>query len=397
MSDRAIHVRSIPKGTVKFEIVLASAVRAVVIAESGSRPEESPGIARLDSPVSVASSSDSGSADQVLAAAAAALAKKVSAVTPEAAACAASIKTIELWQRCLPDELVCRVGDVLQLDVHYYRPEKLFFARGVKVVQFRGLGRERGVVCALKDNGFGFIHSSVRGSDAYFKSSHVLGWDSLPLADGALKLGSTVSFDVVCEDTNSGGKLRAKRVMLEDPASVQARAVADEERYLLKKDVVGVVLRNSAKKDSPGLIKVLTAAVLEEAQAQDFVDPEVLAALQEFEASSDVQSVVLYALPLAALRGYTKLIEAKFPGVAYESSATDHHDSALGHNLKVFKLDTAGYEAWKANPRKGANSSPDRKASASEQATVQFWKDDYASPEFGALANDLKVLSLIHI
>jgi len=47
MSDRAIHVRSVPKGTVKFELVLASAVRAVVIAESGSRPEESPGIARL--------------------------------------------------------------------------------------------------------------------------------------------------------------------------------------------------------------------------------------------------------------------------------------------------------------------------------------------------------------
>jgi len=394
MSDRAIHVRSVPKGTVKFELVLASAVRAVVIAESGSRPEESPGIARLDAPVSVAGPSE-GNGDSAFAAAAAALAKKSggSAGATAAAAVTSSIKTIELWQRCLPDELVCKVGDVLELDVHYYRPEKLFFARAVKVVQFRRVGRERGTVCSLKDNGFGFIQSSVRNADAYFKSSHVLSWESQPLPEGALKIGSTVSYDVICEDTNSGGKLRAKRVMLESPASVQARATADAERYLLKPDVTGVVVRNSTKKDSPGLIRLLSPAVLDEIQVGDFSDPEMMAALTEFQTNTDLQSVMLYALPLATLRAYSKLIESKFPGIAHEACPADLHDTALGHNMKLFKLEQDKYEAWKSSPRKASANERNTKLTggSAEQSTVQFSKDDYITPEFGALSNDLKV------
>lgn len=331
--------------------------------------------------------------DSAFAAAAAALAKKTGGAANAAAA--PSIKTIELWQRCLPDELVCKVGDVLELDVHYYRPEKLFFARAVKVVQFRRLGRERGTVCSLKDNGFGFIQSSVRNADAYFKSSHVLNWDSQPLSEGALKLGSAVSYDVICEDTSSGGKLRAKRVMLENPTTVQARAAADAERYLLKRDITGVVVRNSTKKDSPGLIRLLSPAVLEDIQVGDFSDPEMMAALTEFQTNVDLQSVTLYALPLATLRAYSKLIESKFPGVAHEACPADLHDTALGHNMKLFKLEQDKYDVWKSSPRKASVSERNTKTSgggSAEQSTVQFSKDDYITPEFGALSNDLKVI-----
>ena len=383
MSDRAIHVRGIPKGSVKFEVVLASAVAAVVIAESGARPDECPGIARLDSPVSVTSVDG---ADPILAAAAAAASAKKGGKT-SALVATPSINTIELWQRCLPDELACRVGDVLRIDVHYYRPEKLFFARGVKVVRFRALGREKGTICALKENGFGFIHSALRNLDIYFKSSQVLGWDSLPVSDSALRMGAVVSFEVVSDEGGGGGKLRAKRVMLEDPDVVAEQNKEDLERYTLLRDVTGVVVRTSTKKDSPGMIKV-QAGLLDELDTSIFCDPEIVRALEEFKSCAELQQVTLPGLPLSVVRSYSQVIEDKFPGIAFESTQAIAHDPAQGFNLKIFKLAGEKYDEWKAahpatakSVSKGGNSS----------AAVAFFKDEYASPEFGPLANDLKV------
>lgn len=394
MSDRAIHVRSLPKGTVKFELVLASAVRAVVIAESGARPEESPGIARLDQPVSFTALQQSADS-ALLGAASAAAAKK--AGNADAAASDPSITSIELWQRCLPEELVCRVGDVLQLDVHYYRPEKLFFARSVKVVQYRALGREKGHVCALKENGFGFIHSPLRGADAYFKSSQVLSWESLPAPESSLKIGTVVSFDVICEDTNAGGKLRAKRVVLENPATAQQQAQEEIARCTLLEGVKGTVLRVSTKKDSPGLIKLLLPAQVEELRnLADFCDPELVDALTAFQACAELQSTVIQALPLATLRSYYHVIESRFPGLAHESTPTDARDPSLGHNLKIYKLAGEKYDVWRAAHAKTLSTSTgttaDKGKQQSDLTTLPFYKDDYCTPEFGALAADLKVV-----
>lgn len=380
MSDRAIHVRSIPKGTVKFELVLASSVRAVVIAESGARPEESPGICRLDQPVSFTALQ----ADPALLDAATAATKKGGSEDT-----VPSVSTIELWQRCLPEELVCRVGDVLQLDVHYYRPEKLFFARSVKVVKYRALGREKGYVCALKENGFGFIHSPVRGADAYFKSPQVLNSESLPAPESALKIGTVVSFDVICEDTNSGGKLRAKRVVMENPATAQLQAQEDAVRYTLQERVTGTVLRLSTKKDSPGLIK-MHAAFVDGLKSTEFCDPDLVDALTAFQACAQLQSTLIHALPLATLKSYYHVIESRFPGIAHESSPADARDPSLGHNLKIFKLTGDKYDAWKAaNTRAGGSGGVDK--SRTDPSNLPFFKDDYCSPEFGALAADLKV------
>ncbi|KAJ1418472.1 hypothetical protein B484DRAFT_142174 [Ochromonadaceae sp. CCMP2298] len=209
MSDRAIHVKVVPKGTVKFELVVAAGVEACVIAESASHPEETPGIARLMLSLSteVVGSLSEGSSGH--------------------------LDVIELWQRCLPDEMTCAVGDMLLLDVHFYRPEKLFFARNVKIGQYRRLGREVGTICSLKENGFGFIHSALRSADLYFKYSHVLGWDSLPVAESALKVGAVITFDVSFESTNQGGKLKAKRVMIQKAES----KVKEDSRYIMKEDI----------------------------------------------------------------------------------------------------------------------------------------------------------------
>jgi hypothetical protein len=61
-----------------------------------------------------------------------------------------------------------QIGDKLRLDVQNYRPEKIHFARAVKVSSFRKIGREAGVVCGIKE-GFGFVRSHLRDIDMYFR------------------------------------------------------------------------------------------------------------------------------------------------------------------------------------------------------------------------------------
>jgi hypothetical protein len=56
-----------------------------------------------------------------------------------------------------------------------YRPEKLYFARSVRVLSFRKIGRELGYICSVRDTGFGFITPYNRDSDIYFKRNEVLG------------------------------------------------------------------------------------------------------------------------------------------------------------------------------------------------------------------------------
>jgi hypothetical protein len=129
MSDRAVHLLILPPGTVKFEVSIGKGAFATVIETSESYPEELPGMAKLDIPLSI---------------------EVITGKKGEL------IHQIEIWQRCLPEDLICKVGDRLCLDVQYYRPEKLYFARSVKVSSFRKIGREIGKICLLKDSGFGF-------------------------------------------------------------------------------------------------------------------------------------------------------------------------------------------------------------------------------------------------
>ena len=84
---------------------------------------------------------------------------------------------VELWSRCLSDSLSFmqfRVGDEVALDVQHYRPEKLFFARSVSVRALRKIGRELGVVCAVREQGFGFISSFTRDVDLYFRTAEII-------------------------------------------------------------------------------------------------------------------------------------------------------------------------------------------------------------------------------
>jgi hypothetical protein len=173
MSDRAVHLQVLPTGTVEFEATVAENVLATVIAEAKAHPREEPGILRLQHPI------------------------KLGPGKPDLAA-------IELWQRCLPEGLLCKVGDILKLDVQNYRPEKLFFARSVKVEKFRSLGRETGVVCSVREH-FGFVKSNIRDVDIYFRTSEVIDEKGGVLPENQVKEGLEVSFDVTIEDMGGRG------------------------------------------------------------------------------------------------------------------------------------------------------------------------------------------------
>lgn len=190
MSDRAVHLQVLPVGTVVFEYAIAEGVEAVVTAEpKNTTKDEEPGMARLRAPLHLGE----GKPD---------------------------LAGVELWSRCVPEGFVFKIGDILTLDVQHYRPEKIHFARGVKVRKYRQLGREMGIVCSVKEQGFGFVKSHLRESDMYFRTSEVLGMGGEMVPEAEVVLGIMVSFDIALDESNRPGpgvKLKAVRVQRMEP------------------------------------------------------------------------------------------------------------------------------------------------------------------------------------
>lgn len=370
MSDRAILLTQIPKGTVKFEIQLASKVTATVIEEVISYPNEVPGKLRLSVPVSTAGISGSSSSSS-----------------------SSTIEVIELWQRCLPDELVCRVGDELTVDVQYYRPEKLYFARSVKVSAFRKIGREYGTIVSVKDHGFGFIGSPHRGgADIYFKTTHVVGLKGEIVPENSLKVDMLVSFDVIIDVTNSGSRVRAHRVRMESPEA--AKEVAEIRKQVIKRDLLGLVVRNAVKKDSPGLLKIHPSH-LNDVRTLEYVNTDLLDRLSFFRDCAQLNKITIFCLPTGVQNTYTQLLAKHFPNISYEIGLTSERDGANHKFLTLTKVTPTEYQQWARdnNIKVGSAAvSPTPQSKDKTSNTIQFFKEDYESQGFGPLANDLKVL-----
>mmetsp|Transcript_31176 Transcript_31176/g.42895 ORF Transcript_31176/g.42895 Transcript_31176/m.42895 type:complete len:1222 (+) Transcript_31176:112-3777(+) len=358
LSDRAIHLKALPPGSVKFEITVAKKVLATVIQNCESHPEESPGMLRLHSPVSI--KEVTGKEDDVM-------------------------EEVELWQRCLPEEFQCRVGDVVSLDVHYYRPEKLYFARSVRIKTFRQLGRETGRIVAVKGQGFGFLHSQIRNTDIYFKSTLVVGPSGSFVDEAALQVDALVSFEVSVESTKGGIKYRAHRVLL--------LLESDSSSAVLKKDVIGVVIRN-AKREAAGVIKVCPEHT-EELKNIKAVDPDILKGLKEFAELPQLKKVSMFGSPSSVQRSYINILESgDFPLVAYELSFIDDNDPSLGKEFSVVKLSESDYVTWLKGKEKSSASNKEKTDNSKQKDVsdnIHFQKEDYVSEDFGPLANDLIV------
>ena len=346
----------------KFEVTIAKKVTATVVLNCETHPEESPGMLRLHSPICIN--------------------KEIAGLE------GTELKEVELWQRCLPDEFICKIGDVVTLDVHYYKPEKLYFARSVRIKCFRKLGRETGRVVAIKEHGFGFVHSASRNVDIYFKSTLVVGPSGAFVSESSLKMDSLVSFDVSVESTSSGGKFRAQRVMLEPGSSTDSKA--------LLTDVLGIVIRN-AKGNSPGLIRTSPERSNEIKDIKPF-DPELVQAITEFSELPQWKKLSIFGIPAATLRSYMGILDyGVVPGVIFDVTLIDDNDPGLGKVINIEKCPLVEYEAWLAATKakgkpKESESSKRKESSSTSKDAIHFYKEDYITEDFGSIGNDLTVL-----
>ena len=337
---------------------------ATVVQNCETLPEESPGTLRLLTPISI---------------------KEITDVEDS------ELREVELWQRCLPEDLTCKVGDVVTLDVHYYKPEKLYFARSVRIKHYRNLGRETGRIIALKEHGFGFVYSSSRNTDIYFKSNLVVGPSGTFVSESALKVDAIVSFEVAVESTSSGGKFRAQRVLLE----------SNTDRSTILKDVRGLVIRTT-KGSAPGLIKIAPEQASELSGAKSY-DPELFQALTEFSELPQWKKVSIVGAPTVTLRSISAILDAGvISGVTYDVKIFDDNDPGLGKVINIEKIAEEDYEKWLAGVKaktkpsgskeKDGESSKQKESALAAKDTIQFLKEDYVSEEFGSIGNDLTVL-----
>ena len=234
----------------------------------------------------------------------------------------------------------------MRLDVQNYRPEKIIFARAVKLQSFRKLGRETGVVCGVRDQGFGFVRSNVRDFNIFFRLSEVLGERGTPVKEGDISVGSCLSFDVV-EETRGvpSPKMRAIRVQLlspdsassvsshmpsleglnmdgdsshshsNSPAGGRGAPASELEQVggggltLLQAEVKGIIV-SVAKRDAPGIIRASSIGdfgCIGESQGNQ----ELYEAIKEFRDCKEIEEVILENVSSGLRKEYHSVLSEK--------------------------------------------------------------------------------------
>jgi cold shock CspA family protein len=336
----ACNVTSLPKGSVEFETTLFKDARAVVIREAITYPEEVPGLVRV-----------------------------VDANIDPAA------RVVELWPRCLPDGLILKKGDHIMINVIRYRPEKLIFVRSCRLVSYRSLGREQGVIVRInrRDTGgpssganFGFLKPSNRDDDLFFKLSDVMASNGSFLPDNQIISGMSVSYEVQMDDSkNSNGRAKATRLCIEpfigaQPSSVEVetttatagnsrkKPVTSGSHVIISSGVTGKMLRPS-RKEVAGLVQITSdVSHVLGADPSDLVYKSVIDSIREFEQVPEWnETCVEHTTPT-----YRKLIQrlllTKFEGIGCEVVEGVEKSSEF-RNLKLFKLNNELYLAWKTS------------------------------------------------
>jgi hypothetical protein len=225
--------------------------------------------------------------------------------------------------------------------VQNYRPEKIIFARAVKLQSFRKLGRETGVVCGVRDQGFGFVRSNVRDFNIFFRLSEVLGERGMPVKEGDICVGSCLSFDVV-EETRGvpSPKMRAIRVQLlpsdsassgsshmpsseglhmdgdsHSPAGGRGAPASELEQQggggltLLQAEVKGIIV-SVAKRDAPGIIRASSIGDLG-CNGESQGNQELYEAIKEFRDCKEIEEVILENVSSGLRKEYHSVLSEK--------------------------------------------------------------------------------------
>ena len=286
------------------------------------------------------------------------------------------ITSIELWSRCLPDYMLCKMGDEIQLDVVYYRREKLFFARAVSLFRYEPLNRELGFILRLKDGEpFGFLRAEMRDADVYFRLHDTVimsvnGDGLVPARKEQIVEGTPVTFNLLLDD-GTGTKLRASRIQLITPVE----AVRLTRLPLLGK--CNGVIKKLAVKNATGQIRVTALPVmvgasssfscvtnLDDANLSLHFSEERLKELCSFRALNALPELVLENVPNAQRRVLFDLIDhlnreqalAADPCfILYEvlegSASQAGASGGSMRNVRIHKLRSSfsEFEAWKSN------------------------------------------------
>lgn len=377
--DRAIHLQKIAKGTVQFEVIVSSETLVTVEDEpGGGGANEAPGIATLPIPLDVSSASSTGDLS--------------------------TIDRVDIWQRCLPDDMICKRGDVLSINVHYYRPEKLFFARSVRMHEYLPYGRDRGVVIAIKEQAFGFINSLSRKVDLYFKTTQVMNDDGTAMLDASkIRLGMIVSYDIIQEDS----RLRAARVKIEETDIPRSLLEASEEDdmeegevkhpYCISANMIGVVVRSALKKDAIGLIEIESNA-WKTVYENDFIDPMCVQEVQSFLSNPKVSSYDLLALNASLLKSYMDVLLKYKTYLKVDLSAVPQMEQA--RNLRISKtpeLLALGnkVDLKSLQTQSGVDTKRNEVAKPKDGFCIPYLRDD-VHPSEGMIGNDLEVTFDVH-
>jgi len=357
LRDRAVHLSTLPKGRVTYEEAIATNVLITVIQEpkSSSRSEEQPGRGRLHKPIKIDGQPD--------------------------------LTSIELWSRCMNESLLLKVGDVLCVDVQKYRPEKLFFARNVRVVSFRKIGRETGSVVTVKETFFGFVHSNARDCDVYFRSNEVLSEDGETyLPDDERLTDIYVSFDVVLDDSKgASGRLRAIRVQEISKDSVDSRVV------LIKNNCLGTVVKE-AKRDSSGSIKSDESIDSSMISTDMYLSPDIIEGVEDFQSIPELNEIVINHLISSQRLSYHQIIQSKFTNIAHETMKDiKSRDPTKGMSIKLWKLDDNNFADWQSKNKDIEEKAKERNNTNKDDGKVMYSRNDVIEND-GHVAKDLQVI-----
>jgi cold shock CspA family protein len=387
LCDRAVHLQVLPAGSVQFEVTVAKDVQGYVSKESLQGPHEQPGRIKLVEAVSYASE---------------------------------SLTSIELWQRCLPSDLILQVGDRLRFDIQHYRPENLYFARSVQVLSYQTLSREYGSICSIKEYGFGFIRSHIRDLDLYFRTAEVRDGDTGELiAEDTLQLDMVVSFNVLIDDatsfkginTSSSVKLKAIRMTTISKEDQQrgVPATVDELRLsLLASQLRGITLKDAInKRDSqPGQIQLSSDAMtqLQQKQQKAYHAIELEIALRDFLANPMLTDVTIKYLAPGQRKAYHDLMDDLFAdSITHESidlpkDAQHVSDPAKGRALLITKKTAGSAATSSAGGEKTAKESSSQpklmvkgQVNGGADDGIAFYMKQDVDEVYGPLAKDLEV------
>lgn len=322
MSDRAILLERLAKGSVQLEIKIASRASATVVKlpiRVGSKEE--PGFAVLTTPLTSDNASN---------------------LSPGRS----EICRVELWQRCLPDGFSCRVGDLISLDVQRYRPENLVFARNVLLTQPFSLFREIGRIRSIKtEQGFGFVRSMHRTFDIYFRLNDIL--------DGTkLEQGDCVEFDVEPDEMrNRGGStnepVRLKAIRLQVlKSSQELKHLSDFLVFRkfslapLSKDLTGEMTKCQERNDRVDPYKTLGYIQLESVDElpQVTLPPEIILAMRCLASAQDVKEIVSSCATNYHFELCKKLCSDECQEFGYESVSSAESSEGAGFRVRLWRL-----------------------------------------------------------